>query len=138
MTGLDLTILIPQNEPVDVAFGRSGAVGQGEPGGDGREVLADPGGEGVQFGLVVGFDSFEPAGEVSFAGAAGHHLGEAGHVPGEPVQLGAVRADLGEHLLVAGVKVLCAAQQPAGDLADLEWRQGARACGAVPARRGCR
>jgi hypothetical protein len=56
-------------EPVDVAFGCSRALGQGEPGGDGREVLADPGSEGVQFGPVV--DLFEPAGEVSFAGTAG-------------------------------------------------------------------
>jgi hypothetical protein len=37
-------------EPVDVSFGGSGAVGQAEPGGDGREVLADPGSESVQLG----------------------------------------------------------------------------------------
>src|SRR6266487_6327405 len=59
-------------EPVDVAFGGAGAVGQGEPGGDGGHVLADPGGEGVQFGLVVGFDALEPAGQLLVSGALGH------------------------------------------------------------------
>jgi hypothetical protein len=80
-----LTDQIPQNEPVDVAFDGAGAVGQGEPGGDGGEVLADPGGEGVQFGLVVGFDAVEPVGELLLCGAFGHHLGEAGQVLGEAV-----------------------------------------------------
>jgi hypothetical protein len=41
-------------DPVDVAFGGTGAVGQAQPGGDRGQVVADPGGEGVQFGLVVG------------------------------------------------------------------------------------
>jgi hypothetical protein len=41
----------------------------------------------VQFGLVVGVHLLEPAGQVLFSGALGHHLGEAGHVLGEAVQL---------------------------------------------------
>jgi hypothetical protein len=86
----------------DVAFGGAGAVGLGESAGDGGEVLADAGGEGVQFGLVVGFGTFEPADEFLFAGAFGHHLGEAGHVAGESVQLCAVAAQVGEQLLLAG------------------------------------
>jgi hypothetical protein len=45
------------------------------PGGDSVHVLADPGGEGVQFGLVVGFHELEPAEKVLFSGAGGHHLG---------------------------------------------------------------
>ena len=50
-------------DAVDVAFGGSGAVGQSQAGGDGVDVLADPGGEGVQFGLAgVGFDALKPAG----------------------------------------------------------------------------
>jgi hypothetical protein len=59
----------------------------------------DVGGEGVQFGLVVGFDVAEPAGEVFAAGASGHHLGEAGDMLGEAVGLGAVAAQFGEQLL---------------------------------------
>ena len=55
-----LTILIPQNDPVDVALDFAGAVGQGEAVGDGLLVGADAGGEGVQVGLVVGFDRGEP------------------------------------------------------------------------------
>jgi hypothetical protein len=104
----------------DVAFDGAGAVGQGEPGGDGGEVQADPGGEGVQFGLVVSVDPLEPAGEVLLAGALGHHLGEAGYVLGEAVQLGAVATQVRKQLLLAGVEVLGSAQQPAGDLADLQ------------------
>ena len=69
------------------------------------QVLADPGGEGVQFGLVVGFDALEPGGQLLFSGAFGHHLGEAGHMPGEAVELGAVAAQAGEQLLLAGVEV---------------------------------
>jgi hypothetical protein len=36
--------------------------------------VADPGGEGVQFGLVVGFGALEPSGQVLLPGALGHHL----------------------------------------------------------------
>jgi hypothetical protein len=115
-----LTILIPQNEPVDVALDRTGTVGQGESGGDRGQVLADPGGEGVQLGLVIAVDPLEPAGQFLFSGALGHHLGEAGHVPAEAVELGAVAAHVGEQLLLAGGEVLGPAQEPAGDLADLQ------------------
>lgn len=48
----------------------------------------------------------EPAGEVWLASAASHHLGEAGHVVGQAVQLGAERPDLGEDLLVVGSRSL--------------------------------
>jgi hypothetical protein len=60
----------------------------------------------MQLGLVVGFDALKPAGQFLFAGALGHHLGEAGHMPGEAVKLGAVAAQVGEQLLLAGVQVL--------------------------------
>ena len=93
-------------EAVDVAFGETGAVGQGEPGGDGGQVLADPGGEGMQLGLVIGVDALEPAGKVLFSGAFGHHLGEAGHVLGQAVELGTVPAQVGQELLLAGVEVV--------------------------------
>ena len=52
------------------------------------------------------------------------------------VQLGAVGACLGEHLLVAGIEIFGPAEQPAGDLADLG---GGRVTGgAAPTRRGRR
>jgi hypothetical protein len=47
-------------DPGDVAFDGGGAVGQGQPGSDGVLVAADAVGEGVQLGLVVGFDVGKP------------------------------------------------------------------------------
>jgi hypothetical protein len=47
-------------------------------------------------GWSSGVHLLEPAGQVLFSGALGHHLGEAGHMLGEAVQLGAVRAHVGE------------------------------------------
>src|ERR1039457_7347894 len=76
-------------DPGDVAFHGAGAVGQGEPGGDGVLVAADAVGEGVQFGLVVGLGGGEPAFQFLLAAAAGHDLGEAAHVGGQGVQVGA-------------------------------------------------
>src|ERR1019366_3206254 len=64
-------------DPGDVAFHGAGAVGQGEPGGDGVLVAADAVGEGVQFGLVAGLGGGEPAFQFLLAAAAGHDLGEA-------------------------------------------------------------
>jgi hypothetical protein len=90
-----LTILIPQNDPVHVALDGGGAVGQGEPGGDGVLVAADAVGEGVQFGLVVGLDGGEPGFEFLLAAAAGHDLGEAAHVGGQGVQVRAGVLDAG-------------------------------------------
>jgi hypothetical protein len=42
-------------------------------------------------------------------------------VLGEVVQLRAVAAQVGQEFLLAGVEVLGPAQQPAGDLADLQY-----------------
>jgi hypothetical protein len=75
-------------DPVDVAFGGAGAVGQGQSGGDRGQVEADSFGEGVQFGLVVSLGALEPSGQLLFSGALGHHLGEAGHVLGEAARSG--------------------------------------------------
>ena len=44
-------------------------------------------------GLVVGFDRGEPAFELLVAGAVGHHLGEAGDVGGQGVDVRAAGAD---------------------------------------------
>jgi hypothetical protein len=40
-----------------------------QPGGDRDQVVADPGGESIQFGLVVGVDALKPGGQVLFSGA---------------------------------------------------------------------
>jgi hypothetical protein len=91
----------------------------------------------VQFGLVVGFHTLQPAGQFLFSGAPGHHLGEAGHVLGKAVQLCAVTAHIGEQLLLAAVEVFGSVQQPAGDFTDGQcWRGKGR--WAAPVRRGCR
>jgi hypothetical protein len=112
-----LTILIPQNDPGDVAFHCGGAVGQGESVGDGLLVAADAGSEGAQFGLVVGLDPGEPAVQFLLAAAAGHHLGEASGMPGEGVQVRAAIQDAGQLGPLPGIEAGRAGQQPAGDLA---------------------
>lgn len=114
---------------VDVAFDFAGAVGQGEAVSDGLLVGADAGGEGVQVGLVAGFDCGEPVFQVQFAGAAGHHLGEAGHMAGEGVQVRAPGQDRGELVPFVWLKVFGPGQQPFGDLAGFGhdggwWRRG--------------
>jgi hypothetical protein len=55
-----LTSLIPQNDPVDVALDRAGAVREGEAVEHGGVVLSESACEGVQVGLVVGLDSGDP------------------------------------------------------------------------------
>ena len=47
-------------DPGDVALDWAGAVGEGEPVGDGLLVGSDARGEGVQLGLVIGLDRGEP------------------------------------------------------------------------------
>lgn len=80
----------------DVAFEGGGAVGQCQPGGDGLLVEADAPGEGVQVGLVIGFDGGEPVVECEQALAAGHHLGEAADAGGQAVQVRAAVLQAGE------------------------------------------
>ena len=87
---------------------------------DGLLVVADAGGEGAQVGLaVVGFDGGEPGFQVAVAGPPGHHLGEAGDVPGQGVDVRAAGTDGVELCLVVWLKVVRAGEQPAGDLALL-------------------
>jgi len=50
-------------EPVHVALGGPGTVGKAQPGRDRSQVQTDPGSESVQFRLVVGFDTLQPAGQ---------------------------------------------------------------------------
>jgi hypothetical protein len=71
-------------------------VGHGQPGGDGLQVAANAVGEGVQFGLVIGFGGGEPVAEFLLAAAAGHDLGEAAHEGGQGVQVRAAVLDVSE------------------------------------------
>jgi hypothetical protein len=85
----------------------------------------------LQFGLAVGFHAFEPVGWLLVPGVLGRHGGEAGHVAGEAVGLGAVAGQAGQQVLLAGAGAPGWPQQAAGDLADLRcWRGAGRWAGA--------
>jgi hypothetical protein len=62
-------------------------VGQGQAVEHGSVVVFEPGGEGVQVGLVIGLDGGDPGIE-AVAMAAGEDLGESGDVTGQGVQVG--------------------------------------------------
>jgi len=79
-------------EPVDVAFGWSGAVGQGQAVADGVEVAAQVGGERGQRRQGVVLDVSDPGVE-AVAVAAGHHGGEGPDMAGEPVEVAVAAAD---------------------------------------------
>src|SRR5262249_9059588 len=117
----------------DVAFEGGGAVGQRQPGGDGLLVQADAPGEGVQVGLVVGFDGGEPGLECEEALAVGHQLGDG---PGEGGRVGAGGGEGGEPGLPGGVQAGGGGQQPAGDLAGLGDGRGGRGRAGGPAGSG--
>ena len=102
-------------EPVDVAFDGPGAMGQAQPGGDRGQVVADPGGEDIQFGLVFGVDALKPGGQVL----------------AKPVTCSARRSNCEQWPRTSAsscywprVQVVGPAQQPAGDLADLSVKTG--------------
>jgi hypothetical protein len=76
-----LTILIPQNDPVDVAFDLAGAVRQGQSVEHGLVVVLEPGGEGAQMWLVADLDGGDPGVQLATA-QAGEDLGEFGDVAG--------------------------------------------------------
>ena len=120
---LDLAVL---------AFEGAAAVGQGQPGGDGLLVAADAAGEGVQVGLVVGFDGGDPVVE-AVAVQAGEDLGELGDVPGECVQVRAAPSGLREFDFLVVVEVVRVGGDPPGQVTGLG-RPGT-AGGAAPASR---
>jgi hypothetical protein len=82
LTGLDLTILIPQNDAVDVSFYAAGTPPEGQPGGDGVLVGAQAGDEGLQCGFAAGGGSGHAPLEVAVA-AFGHEGGEGADVASE-------------------------------------------------------
>jgi hypothetical protein len=67
-----LTILIPQNDPVDVALDDAGAVGQGEAGGHGLEVLADGVGEDADGIRAAQLGLLDPVPELVSVAVAEH------------------------------------------------------------------
>lgn len=81
-------------------------------------VSFQPGGEPVQVGQVDRFDRLDPGVE-AFAAAAGEHLGETGHVPGEGIEVRAAGADVLERDLLVAVEVVGVAQQPADNVSHL-------------------
>ena len=85
-------------------------------------VAFDAAGEGVQVGLVVGFDGGDPVVE-AVAVPAGEDLGELGDVAGKGVQVRAAFPGPGEPgflVIIQGVRVL---EYPAGQVAGF-WRSG--------------
>ena len=98
-------------------------------------VVSDAAGEGVQVGLVIGFDGGEPGVE-TVAVQAGEDLGELGDVGGEGVQVRAPVPDLGERGFLGVIEVLGVGEDPAGDVAGFRRRRhGGR--GGARSRNGC-
>ena len=116
-----MTILIPQNDPVDVALDRAGAVWQGQAVEHGGVVLLEPGGEGVQVGLVIGLGGGDPGIE-AVAVAAGEDLGELGDVICQRVQVGAAGPHVFELDLLVLVEGGGVAQDPARHVPGLRRR----------------
>jgi hypothetical protein len=77
-----LTILIPQNDAVDVAFDHARVVGQGEPGGDGVLVGAQSGDEGAERWFAGRDGGGHPLLQVT-AAALGHDGGEGADAGGD-------------------------------------------------------
>ena len=117
-----MTILIPQNDPVDVAFDLAGAVGQGQAVEDGLVVAFEPGDERAQVWLVAGAGRGDPGVQL-LAAPAGEDLGELGDVRGQGVQVRALGPDAGEAGLLIVVQGGGVGQDPAGDVADGGWRR---------------
>ena len=96
----DLTILIPQNDLVDVAFDGAGAPVEGEPGGDGLLVAAQAVDEGAESRLTDGEGGGHPQLEQlpaaplvhddSQVADAGGHGGQVGRRSEDRVQAGPV------------------------------------------------
>ncbi|MEU5499750.1 hypothetical protein [Streptomyces griseofuscus] len=84
-----MTSLIPQNDPVDVAFDDAGAPRQGQARCDGGEIAFEAVGEGVEAGQVVGADRLDPLWEPVALEFGDHPPGRA-DVTGERVQFRAV------------------------------------------------
>ncbi len=126
-----MTILIPQNHPIYVAFDGAGDPGQGEAGGDGVEVLAEGPGEalqgfrGVLFGLADPLHQQESALVADEFGEGAGQVAGAGDVwAGEP--------DLEQSFLLAVGEGVAWAHDPGGDLARAGDVGPARCGGACP------
>ncbi len=72
--------IFPDLDLVDGALHCTGVVSQGQPGGDGLDVTAQPDGERAQRRQVVMDDGHPPGQRVLVAGQVLDHAGEAGHM----------------------------------------------------------
>ena len=117
MTGLDLTILIPQNDVVDASFDGSGIPAGCQAQRDGVEVLFQAFGKGGDAGQAGGAGTSDPLREV-LAGELGDHDGERPDLLACGAELGAAFQDgLEPGPLVVGERAR-AAGDPACDLPD--------------------
>jgi hypothetical protein len=73
-------------------------------------VLADPCGEGIQLGLVVGVHALQPAGQVLLPGALGHLLAKLVTCSARRSSWAQWLRNVGEQLLLAGAEVVGPAQ----------------------------
>jgi hypothetical protein len=117
--------VIPQNDAVDMAFDRAGVPGQGEPGGDGVLVAAQPGDKGAQFGLAAGGGVGHPFLQVTVAAPLDYQCGEGCHVRVKGGEFGAGAEDGGELAVVVSGKAAGVRHDPSGHFPDL-WRLWSR------------
>jgi hypothetical protein len=110
-----LTILIPQNDAVDVAFDGAGAVGDGEPGADGGPVLAESFGEAAQLADRAGLGLAGPGFQV-LAAAVAEHVRELADQGAGRLELGAAGGDQCERGAVILSKIAGRGENPAGRL----------------------
>ena len=113
-----MTILIPQNGLVDVAFDDAGVPGHGQPVEYGVVVAFDAADEGVRVRLVIGLDGGDPVIKPA-AVQAGEDLGELSDVAGEGVQVRAAFPGAGKLGFLLVVQVAGIGEDPAGEVAGL-------------------
>ncbi len=110
-------------DAVDVAFDGAGAVGDGEPGGDGGPVLAESFGEAAQLADRAGLGLAGPGFQVLAAAVAEHVREVADQVAGR-FELRAAGGDLRERGAVVVGEVAGRGEDPAGHLLGRRrWRR---------------
>jgi hypothetical protein len=116
---MNLTNQIPQNDLVVDALGRAVAVGHGQPGGHGGQVLAQAADEPVQGGEIGGLDRGHPAFQL-VAAAFGEQRGERVDVLGEVGEVWAGGEQLVEVFAVVFAQVRGSGHDP-GDQPPWWW-----------------
>jgi hypothetical protein len=106
-----LTTPIPQNDPVDGALDRAGAVRQAQAVDHGRQIAPEPGRKGAQLRQLIALHLGDPVLE-AIAVPASHEFGERGDMAGERLQVWAAGQHLLALALLVGVQAVGVAQQP--------------------------